>query len=159
MTSEETASRGSLGIQSRLILLMFVMLIPIIGIQTLVYYSFYQTRKAEELNANLEVARAMGRVFDAFVEDLLHQELSIGLALTSLKTLTKEDQTRILNGSKAGSPAIWELFWTGPDGIITAATGPQFVGMNVGDRPYFQERIGWSTTCFCPGPQKGPASQ
>ncbi|MHC1744838.1 MAG: PAS domain-containing protein [Syntrophobacteraceae bacterium] len=139
VTSVSTASKVSPGIQSRIVVLILVMLIPILGIQALAYYYNYHMRKTEELKANLEVARAMGKAFDALVQDVLRQELSIGLALTSTVTLSDEDRTRILNGSRAGNPAIWELFWAWTDGVVTAATGPQFIGMKLDGRPYFQE--------------------
>jgi PAS domain S-box-containing protein len=110
-------------------------------IQAYDYHERLETRRAEEFQANLELARAAAQAFETFVNDIIHQELSIGLALTSSQSLTEEDRNRILNGSKKGNPAIWEVFWSRPNGIVIAATGPQFIGMNLEDRDYFREVV------------------
>ena len=128
-------------IQGKLILLLLTLLLPILFIQAYVYHERLETRRAEELQFNLELARAAAQAFETFVNDIIHQELSIGLALTSSQSLTEEDQNRILNGSKRGNSAIWEMFWSRPDGIVTAATGPQFIGINFEDRDYFREIV------------------
>jgi len=134
-------SRFWQSIQGKLILLLLTLLLPNILIQAYVLRERFETRRTEELHSNLELARATAQAFETFVKDVLHQELSIGLALTSSQPLTEEDQNRILNGSKRGNPAIWEIFWSRPDGIVIAATGPQFIGINFEDREYFREVI------------------
>ena len=74
--------RGGRSIRKRLILLLLFVLIPVSGIQAYFYYQSFQARRASELQANLEIARAIGKTFERFVKDVLHQELAIGLALT-----------------------------------------------------------------------------
>jgi PAS domain S-box-containing protein len=139
--SDSNHSRFWQRIQGKLILLLLTLLLPILFIQAYVYHERLKTRRAEELQSNLELARAAAQAFEAFVNDIIHQELSIGLALTSSQSLTEEDQNRILNGSKRGNSAIWEIFWSQPDGIVTAATGPQFIGITFEDRDYFREIV------------------
>jgi PAS domain S-box-containing protein len=128
------------GIQGRLILLLCTLLIPTLLIQIYIYYDRFQTRRTEELQANLELARAVAKNFETFVKDTLHQELSIGLALAS-KDLSQADKDRILNASKEENHAIWELFSVNAEGFVIAATGSQFIGMQLGDRPYFTQIV------------------
>ncbi len=139
MASERTASKGSLGIQSRLIVLLLVMLIPIMTIQAFIYYDRYQTRRVEELNANLEVARAMGRAFDAFIQDVLHHELAIGIAATGPSPLTYEALTRLLEKSAREVPAVRDFFWFSPQGRVLACSTSKAVGMDGSDRTWFKE--------------------
>jgi PAS domain S-box-containing protein len=128
-------------IQGKLILLLLILFLPFLLIQAYAFHERFETRRTEELQSNLELARAAGQAFEAFVKDIIHQELSIGLALTSSQSLTEEDQNRILIGSKRGNSAIWEIFWSRPDGIVIAATGPQFIGISFADRDYFREIV------------------
>jgi PAS domain S-box-containing protein len=139
--SNSNHSRFWQRIQGKLILLLLTLLLPILLIQAYAYHERLETRRAEEFQSNLELARAAAQAFETFVNDIIHQELSIGLALTSSQSLTEEDQNRILNGSKRGNSAIWELFWSRPDGVVVAATSPQFIGMNLEDRDYFREVV------------------
>jgi PAS domain S-box-containing protein len=128
-------------IQGNLILLLLLLLVPTLLIQAYVYRETLETRRAEELQANLEIARTVAKAFDTFIQDVLHQELTIELALTSRQALPDEDRTRILNGSLASNSALWQLFWVNPAGTVIAATGPEFIGINFADRQYYQEIV------------------
>jgi hypothetical protein len=75
-------------IQSRLILLLLFILIPVLAIQAYIYYESYQARRAEALQSNLELARVLAKAFESFLQDILHQELAIGLAITSSSPIT-----------------------------------------------------------------------
>jgi hypothetical protein len=83
-------------IQSRLLLLLGLVLVPVILIQAYLYYSLFQERKDAALQTNLELARGVVKTFERFVQEVQHQELSIGLALTSYQKLSPEAQNRIL---------------------------------------------------------------
>ena len=76
-------------------LLLFI-LIPVLAIQAYIYYDSYQARRAAELQANLEIARAVANTFSSFVEDVIHNELVIGLAITSSQPMASKDITRLL---------------------------------------------------------------
>ena len=128
-------------IQSRLLLLLLLVLVPVVAIQAYMYYTLFQERKAAALQTNLELARGVVKTFERFVQEVLHQELSIGLALTSYQKLSPEAQNRILLRSHADNPGIWEIFWASPSGVVLAATGPQFLGMRLGDRDYFRKIV------------------
>jgi hypothetical protein len=69
-------------IQMRLFLLLLVALLPILLIQAYLYYERLETRRAEELQANLDLARAVGLAFNGLVQDILHTELAIGIAIS-----------------------------------------------------------------------------
>jgi len=133
-----TGPRGKKGesIQSRLILLLLFILIPVLAIQAYIYYDSYQARRASELQANLEIARAVAKTFESFVQDVLHQELAIGLAITSAHPMTSGDVSRLLLTSR-DYHAIRDFTWMNPEGVAVYSSNPDMVGRNYGDRPYF----------------------
>ena len=128
-------------IQSRLVLLLVMVLVPVIGIQAYMYYGAFQERKAAELRSNMEIARAVAKSFDTFVKDVLRLELAVGFALTSSPGSNREDENRILLRTREDNPELWEIFWVSPKGVVLSATGTQFLGMNFADREYFKEIV------------------
>ena len=115
MTGLQEKGKEGRSIQSRLILLLLFILIPVLAIQAYMYYDSYQTRRASELQANLEIARAVAKTFESFVQDVLHQELVIGLAITSSQPMTSEDITRLLDSSQ-DYVAVRDFTWMNPKG-------------------------------------------
>ena len=125
-------------IQSRLILLLLLILIPVLAIQAYIYYDSYQSQRASELRANLEIARAVVKAFESFVQDVLHQELAIGLAITSSKPMTPKDITRILKTSR-DNIAVRDFTWLNPKGDAIYSSRPDMIGINYSDRSYFRD--------------------
>ncbi|MGZ6275332.1 MAG: PDC sensor domain-containing protein, partial [Syntrophales bacterium] len=125
-------------IQSRLILLLLLILIPVLVIQAYIYYDSYQTRRALELRANLEIARAVAKAFESFVQDVLHQELAIGLAITSSQPVAPKDITRILKSSR-DNIAVRDFTWSNPQGDAIYSSSPDMIGINYSDRSYFRD--------------------
>ena len=128
-------------LQSRLVLLLVMVLVPVIGIQAYMYYGAFQERKAAEFRSNLVIARAIAKSFDTFVKDVLRLELAVGFALTSSQGSNRENQNRILLRTQEDNPELWEIFWMSPKGVVLSATGTQFLGMNLADRAYFKEIV------------------
>ncbi len=129
------------GIRGRLILLLLVVLIPVLLIETFIYYRTFETRKSEEFRANLEVARAVAKNFDTFVQDMARSELVIGLALTPSRPITDRDRNRILDNFRADNPAVRSVYWINLDGFIVASALRTLIGLDISDRPYFKEII------------------
>lgn len=89
------------------------------GIQALIYQNRFQTRRVKELEGNLEVARAMGKTFEAFVQSVLHQEIAIGIAASASPPLSPKDLTRrLLQESARSMPAVLDFFWFSPQGRV-----------------------------------------
>jgi hypothetical protein len=60
------------GIRGRLLLLLLIVLIPVLLIEAFTFYRSFESRKSEEFQANLEVARGAAKSFDTFIQDLVH---------------------------------------------------------------------------------------
>ncbi|HVN22378.1 MAG TPA: PAS domain S-box protein [Syntrophorhabdales bacterium] len=126
-------------IRGRLILLMLAVLVPILILQAYTYYDVYRDRRNQELLANLEMGRAMGKTFEGFINDLLRQELAIGLAATASPSISASDFRRLLEKSAKDNPAVRRFNWVDPNGIVTASSMPSAVGISIADRDYFQQ--------------------
>lgn len=134
--------RSSLSLQSQLVLLLLSLLAPILFLQAALYHERLEGRRALVIQSNLEVARALAKTFDGFIQDVLSQELTMGMALTSSQPLPEADVNRILMGSKARYPAVRDFNFFDPQGRCLSSTNPALVGMDVSDREFFQEIAG-----------------
>ena len=118
-------------------LLLFI-LIPVLAIQAYIYYDDYQARRALEFQANLEVARAVARTFESFVQDVILHELVIGLAITSSQPMASEDITRLLISSPS-NVAVRDFTWLNPKGNAIYSGNPAVVGNSYSDRSFFRD--------------------
>jgi PAS domain S-box-containing protein len=126
--------------QSRLILLLLFILIPVLAIQAYTYYGNYQAKRAEALQSNLELARILAKGFESFVQDVLHQEFAIGLAITSSSPMTSKDITRLLETSR-DYDAVRDFTWLNPEGDAIYSNNPAVVGRNYRDRSFLREIV------------------
>ncbi len=131
-----------LRIQGELILLLLVLLIPTLPVEGYDTSNKFQTLRAEELNANLEIGRAAAKTFENFVRDVLHQELSVGIPISSAHPVTPEDVTRLLRESQLADAAICDFSRVNPEGTFIYSSNPALVGANNSDRAYFRDIAG-----------------
>src|SRR5208337_3992161 len=132
-------TRFLLSIQGKLILLLLILIIPNFFILTYMYYDRFQSRRVEELQANLELARAVSMNFETFFQDILIDELLIGTALTSSQPLSNQDQNRILAKARTTRSTFRQLFWVNPAGRILAATDSESIGIDLTEHSDFRE--------------------
>lgn len=132
-------SRFNMSIQGRLFLLLAAILIPILAIEANIYYHRFRTMRQQGLETNLAVARSTGEFFNAFLKDVLLQEKTLGMTLTSPEPMHAEQMNRVLAVSKAEYLALCDLAWLSPDGYVIASTMANRIGSSVADRPYFIE--------------------
>ena len=142
---EDQNSKGwfqRIGVQTGLIFLLLLVLVPVLGVQVVVRYSEFRGERRQELQANLEIARAVGETLDAMVDDVLHQELAIGMAITSLQQFPPERIHSLLDASQAEYSIVSSISWVTPAGRTAASSLDSAVGINIADRPYFQAIAG-----------------
>jgi PAS domain S-box-containing protein len=132
-------TRG-MGIQNRLTLLLLSILLPLFVLQGYRYYDRYLERQEAALQANLEIARAVAKSFESFVQDVLHQELAIGLAITSSTKMPSGDIIRLLETS-GNYPAVRDFAWLNPKGMTIYSNNPALVGTDFSDRSFVRDVI------------------
>ncbi|HKZ50515.1 MAG TPA: cache domain-containing protein, partial [Dehalococcoidia bacterium] len=122
-------------------LLLLVVFFPGLLGQAGSHFGWLQERRALELQANLELARSVAATFDAYIRDIIHQELAIGLALTSPQPVSVEQANRLLAAGAAAYPSIYHYSWVNPQGRVIASSTIEAVGLEVGDLPFFREIV------------------
>jgi signal transduction histidine kinase len=125
-------------IQSKLILLLVVALVPVALLHASIYYKHFEEQRAQAIQTNLTVARAVAATFAEFVSDLSRQEQVIGSAIAVLP-LSDREVYWLLEMGKLQKGLIPGLAWADVYGRIVAATDPTVVGMDLNDRRYYQE--------------------
>lgn len=129
-------------IQGKLLLLLLLPLVPLLVIEGYLYHQHFESRRFDELQANLEMARAVARSFETFIQDVLQQELSIGLALSaSQPALSQEEQKRLLAWSTMEHSAIWNFCWVNLHGTVVAASQAETVGTNLKEHHFVEELL------------------
>jgi signal transduction histidine kinase len=126
-------------VKGRLILLLIAVLLPIFLVQAGTYYHRFQAERDQENETNLEIARAIAVSIGQFIQDVSHQELSIGLALTAGLPPPPQEVERLLVKSKDGHIAVRDFSWTDAHGRVIASSLPNAVGLDISDRPYFRK--------------------
>jgi len=137
--TESAPPRFWRSIQGNLILLLLFLLIPAILIRVYIHHQQLQARISEELQTNLEVARATAKNFESFVRDIVHSELIIGLALTASPPLSEADRRRLLERFNADYPTAQDVHWINPDGQVIECNHEDLIGLDVSDRLFFKE--------------------
>jgi signal transduction histidine kinase len=127
----------SQSIRGNLILIILVLLVPILMIQAFAYYNEFKIRQSEDLHANLEEARAAGRMFESFVRETFGDELVLGFACSALHRSTNM-QNRILLQALKTNRTLWLLSWASPTGTVLASTDSKYIGRNLYDNPFFK---------------------
>ncbi|RJQ62469.1 MAG: response regulator [Desulfobacteraceae bacterium] len=126
-------------VRGRLAFLLLAVLAPILIVQVLIYRERFEMHRRTELKASMEMARAAAETFQELIKDLLNQELTIGLALTSSQPLPPEDIHRLFTQTETMYPYLLDILWVSPAGRIIAASGNRPVDTDVSDRPFFGE--------------------
>ncbi len=132
------------GIQGRLFLLIVIVLIPLLLLEAIMYYARFEGRKTEELQANLELARAFAKHFETFLQGLLRNELAVGLSLAGSRPMTEPGRNRLLDRFQAGTPGIHSVFWLDPSGVVTGSSLRSSIGLNLNELSFFKKVKGGS---------------
>ncbi len=127
-------------IQGRLIFLLLIVLVPVVLAQAYIFNDRVETRRVEELQSNLEIARAISKNFTSFIEDILRSEMVMGMALA--QPISETEKYRMLDKFQAETPAVRSAFWVDTEGLITASSLREGVGYRIDDRAYFQRISG-----------------
>lgn len=105
------------------VLLLLVVLLPLLVVQAAVYGQRLETRRDEELKANVEVARATAGAFAAQIRALLREELALGLAFTS-PAFDPDRAAAVLATVVGDYRSVESMSWWTPSGEVVASSGP-----------------------------------
>jgi hypothetical protein len=114
--------RSEMALKKRVLLLLLIVFVPFLLLETHVFYNWFQTRKDLEMQANLELARAVAVNFETFLQGLIRDELAIGLALTGSQSVLDKDRDRMLDKLAGDNPYIHGLNWINPSGVVISSS-------------------------------------
>jgi signal transduction histidine kinase len=121
-----------------LVALIAMVAVPLVGLGGYGVFRGYQTRRAAEVEASAEIARAVGAAFEAFILDLVRVEHAFGVASADH---TYEQIERDLGVVAAEYPAVRDMSWIAPDGKVLASTEHGLTGKSLHAREYIQEIV------------------
>jgi PAS domain S-box-containing protein len=130
---------SEMGIRKRVFLPLIVVFVPLLLLEAFIYFQWFRVHKETEVQANLELARAVAKNFEAFLQGLIRNELAVGLALTASQPMTERDRDRLLDTFKARNPEFRSIFWMNPDGAVIASSLRSYIGFDLSDRSFFQK--------------------
>jgi signal transduction histidine kinase/ActR/RegA family two-component response regulator len=123
-----------------LLLLLAILMLPVLLVQALIYHTRFDTRRALEYQANLELARAVARSFEGYVRDVLHQQQAIGRALVVRSPAPSPEEAQEILAASADEYASVTLYsWIDANGRLVASSQP--VASAVGEHPYVREVV------------------
>ena len=122
-------------------MLIFSVLIPVLIIQTIIYVDRFETRRSDEEQANLQVARGVAETFDQFVQNILDQELSIGLMLASMDNPSPEMLQSVFKKITRENAIIRNIGWTDLNGKILYFSDTPILKMDISNSAPFQKII------------------
>ncbi len=134
-------------IQNRFFLILVAVFAAIFFMQMVIFFARYRDERSSEFTANLELAKAVAKRFEGFVQDVLHQELAIGIAIT--QNASPELINELLVQSKEEYGLASSFSWAEPSGRVIYSSLEGFVGVNIRDRNYFQKILNgadWSVS-------------
>ena len=126
-------------IESRLLFLLIVVLLPILLLQTGIYYRRFETRRAAELQSNVELSRAAGVAFQQHLPSVLSHEFAIGVAFTQPQPMPSDQANAFLAQNVQQHTPVLHFSWLNPQGRAVSSSLPEDVHLDHSDRSYFQE--------------------
>ncbi|MFP5212406.1 MAG: hypothetical protein ACLGPL_03405, partial [Acidobacteriota bacterium] len=127
-------------IRGRVVALLIAACLPMILVQGIIYLDRFDTRRTEELEANMEVARIFGTAFEKFVDDVLHSEAAIGAALGRSQTpLAAESARAYLDFNRSLLAPVEEYRWLDAAGRTVFSSDPRSEGKDMGEYPFLRE--------------------
>lgn len=127
-----------MGIRKRVYFLLLIVFVPLFLLEVFIYSTWFQNRKQTEMETNLELARAVGKNFETFLDSLIRNELAVGLVLRASRSLTDRDRDRLLGMIEKDNPAVHSIFWLDPSGTVIASSLQGFVGFNLSERSFYK---------------------
>ncbi len=122
-----------------LLLLALVAILPLLVVQAGIYLAWYRSRWSEVERENLRAAWGVAATFDEFVEDVHRQQWAIGQALLGVNPYTPEQANVFLAANARLGTRVRAWHWVNPAGKIIASSDPRAIGLDIADRPHFQE--------------------
>jgi signal transduction histidine kinase len=152
IAASSAGQNTSPGIRRHFLYLLLGVLIPIFLLLLVISFDRFQAQRKASVENNKEMVRVVSGVFQDFTEDVLRQEIAIGVVL-SRNSFTRREANQFLIVNAAQFPPLKDISWANPSGKILFSPNPKDVNRDISDRPYFREIAGggeWAVSDLFP---------
>jgi hypothetical protein len=122
-----------------LLLVLLAALVPGLVVQALLHLNRFKGEQAREMQAHIDVSRAVAVAFRASIEDVAQEANSIGLAISRLAVKNKKAASRFLSDALQRYPLAAELAWLSPEGRVIASSDGGAIGEDRHTEEYFSQ--------------------
>ncbi len=105
-------------------LLLAIVLLPMLLAEVAIHYLDFGSEQARALQANLEVAWGTASTFDAYINDVLHQEQTLGVELSAPASLTPQEARDLLRTTRSEYQSLTYASWLDPQCQIVFSSEP-----------------------------------
>lgn len=126
-------------IRTRIIALIFIILVPIVSFQCINIRQSYKNRVTRELESNVDLAQAISASFLNYIEELWIQEAAISTYITSNQNLSTAEISSYLTYIANFQDTILALTWINSNGIVEGSSVKEMLGLSLKERPYVQK--------------------
>jgi PAS domain S-box-containing protein len=132
-----------------LLALMAIALTPLVGVSVYDVMDEHRDQRDVEVGASAELARMVATALDAFVADVLRAEYAMAVSFAHHGHTPQEIQQELALVSRE-LPAVADMSWLDPRGVVLASTAPALVGKSLYARDYFQAIRGGADRAVSP---------
>lgn len=129
------------GIQSRLFLLITLVLLPMALLLVYTNYQHYRAMRRSELQNEMEMAQGAATTFSVYVKSIQQQLLILGQGIGADAASPDRITTELLQATVERTPAIRDLSLLDADGRVVASSNMAMKGRVVAGHPYFQKIV------------------
>ena len=143
-----------------LVVLLLAVLVPILVVEAGLSLALLNAWRVQQLQNNLVVARGVAATANAYVLDLLREELTLGVAIGPPDPLPADEADQLLSIAQGQYPAVREFNWLSPQGAVIASSDPSLIGTSLAGRDDVQAILQGQQTALTdllPPGDSGPA--
>ena len=126
-------------IQSKMILLIFITLVPLLILKMVDIRTTFKSSMEAELISNEDFSKAINSSFINFLDRTWASQYAIGMAIANNPQWKQEDITRYLKSIVPKDKIVIRYNWVNPKAEVIASTLPELVGENMINRDYVQD--------------------
>ncbi|MGQ9682999.1 MAG: hypothetical protein ACUVX9_10710 [Anaerolineae bacterium] len=125
-----------------LLLLLLAVLLPILIAEAILSVNLLRDWRTQQLQGNLENARAVAGAQSAFVADLQREELVLGVAIGPPQPLPAAEANQLLAVVADRLDAVSTISFVSAEGVVTASSDPATIGTDLAGTDYVQALTG-----------------
>jgi signal transduction histidine kinase len=126
-------------IRTKLVLLVFLVLIPVVIISMVRIESGYQKCIEAEFKASQDFAEVFSTAFMSYIDHIWSDQYIMGLTISTNTNWTQKDVEGYMNNVLKTNEDLLGYSWANLDGTVWASTKKQMVGKSIRNKKYYAQ--------------------